>query len=200
MSGWTNFQSGCGICKKSTDYYSLGGSSEEQLNDMFFKKNLGLNYATTGGKKRRTKSKSRKSEKKSSKSRKSSSKKSSSRKTSRKTSKKKTRGGGTNWGQTGFPLRYFGSDVRVAPHSGVGVQSAYGKIEPRDVGVGNLAPFNTAKLGPRATNQQTGGKKRGITKTRGKDGKMYYFKNGKRISRSKALKGGNKCGGVSSED
>ena len=206
MSDWKQFQSGCGMCKKSTDYYSIGGSQLEKINNMFFKKNLGINYATSGGKKVNQKKSSTKSKKSS---------KSGVTKTRGKDGKmyyfkhgkrvsKSMVGGDTNWGQTGFPLRYYGSNTRVTPASGLGVESAYGKIDPKDVGVGNLAPFNTAKLGPRATNQQTGGKKSkskkksstkskkssklGVTKTRGKDGKMYYFKNGKRVSKSAARK------------
>ena len=83
-------------------------------------------------------------------------------KIAKKTYKKKKvmKGGDSNMGQTGFPGKYFGNDVPMNSSNGFGVKTAYGISEPLDVGMGNLAPFNTAKKGPKLTGLQTGGKRK----------------------------------------
>ena len=180
MDSWTNFQSGCGICRKSTDYYGLGGNkhikSEMSSEDMFVKKNLGINYATAFGGKKKENSWI-KHVKKVAKDKKISYK--DALKVAKKTYKKKKvmKGGDSNMGQTGFPGKYFGNDVPMNSSSGFGVKTAYGISEPLDVGMGNLAPFNTAKKGPKLTGLQTGGRRKYKSKSKKRTKKKSVKKN-----------------------
>ena len=69
-------------------------------------------------------------------------------------------GGDTNWGATGMPQRFYdvnGESMNYGRDSGMGVQTAYGKSVPLDVGVGNLAPFNTSRASAPLSMMQTGG-------------------------------------------
>ena len=113
-------------------------------------------------------------------------------KTARKTKKrvkKSMKGGDTNWGQTGFPLNYYDPSIKVADYpmnSGMGANTAYGPANPRDVGMGNLAPYNVAANGAKASNQQTGGRKK--TKKTVRKTKKTIRKTKKRVKKS--MKGG----------
>lgn len=82
-------------------------------------------------------------------------------KTVKKTVSKKRGGGNQTEGATGLPSQFYsGKEVTGYPaNSGNGVESAYGPIDPRDAGVGMLAPYNTSKKSSGNTMMKTGGKK-----------------------------------------
>ena len=79
--------------------------------------------------------------------------------------KRKMRGGQETEGATGLPLRYFNPNLpplNAPSDSGKGVMSAYGPVEPNDIGVGMLAPY-TSSTSPTAnpnTMMKTGGAKK----------------------------------------
>jgi hypothetical protein len=81
-------------------------------------------------------------------------------KKSKKSMKKK--GGAETEGATGMPSQFYnnGTVDDYPANSGNGVNSAYGLIEPKDAGVGNLAPFNVSKNSAPLTMMKTGGKKK----------------------------------------
>jgi len=63
-------------------------------------------------------------------------------------------------GATPLPQRWYNADATKIDYgklSGVGVPTAYGASNPRNVGMGNLAPFNVAKGASPISMQQTGG-------------------------------------------
>ena len=61
---------------------------------------------------------------------------------------------------TGLPAQYFDPKIPTpsyAADSGKGMMTAYGAANPKDVGVGMLAPYNASANGPRASMVKTGG-------------------------------------------
>ena len=77
---------------------------------------------------------------------------------------KKMKGGEESWGATGMPAQFYNPKVPLASYpfnSGLNAKSMHGPIDPKDVGVGMLAPFNTSKSQNGNTNWVTkiGGKK-----------------------------------------
>ena len=203
------FQSSGGICYPSTDYskyYSQqqqkGGSGayskdslipnlpgkdmyvapqfERKLDSTFYKENLGVDYATAFGGKRRRRS--------TSKSKKTTKKKT----TKKKTTKRKMRGGSV----TGLPSSYFNASAPVASYgsdSGKGMMTAYGPTDPKDIGQGLLAPYNANPAGNQASMMKTGGKKRtsrsrSSSRSRTTKGKKKTTK--KRSSSKRKMKGG----------
>ena len=78
---------------------------------------------------------------------------------------KKMKGGEESWGATGMPSQFYNPKTPLASfpsNSGKGAKSAYGSIQPSDIGTGMLAPFTTSnsKTANRATNMKTGGSKK----------------------------------------
>ena len=161
---FTPFSSGCGLCKPSTDYYSqqyggIGNYSEDglipqsngknlfkarnfdlPLNKTFVKNNYGIDYRTSFG---------------------GSNKKS-----------KKLKGGTAQSGATPMNQRFYDPDAHIdnSPSlSGKGVMSAYGPIDPKDVGTGLLAPYTTSSCTTANynTNMKTGGRKNKNMKGKG---------------------------------
>jgi hypothetical protein len=175
------FQSSGGIVHSCNNYYSLvqkaGGNNLE-------KDNNGVTYATAFGGKAK---KSKKIKKSSSSSKAKKSKKAKKPKKSiinksmngvkkiknmimgkvssmKKKRSKKQKGGQESSGATPMDMRFFdtkASLISASADSGMGVNSAYGTIEPRDVGSGLLAPYttSTSKTANHSSMQQTGGKK-----------------------------------------
>ena len=74
----------------------------------------------------------------------------------------KKRGGAETEGATGLPIQFYnnGQVDNYPSNSGNGVNSAYGRIVPKDAGVGNLAPFNVSKNSAPLTMMKTGGKRK----------------------------------------
>jgi hypothetical protein len=181
------FQSSGGIVRSCNDYYSLvqkaGGNNLE-------KDNMGVTYATAfGGKAKKSKKiKKSSSSSKTKKSKKTKPKKSIVNKTmngvkkiknmimSKVSSKKKKRskkqkGGQESSGATPMDMRFFNPNatlLNASDSSGMGVNSAYGIIDPKDVGSGMLAPYttSTSKTANHSSGQQTGGKKSKVKKTK----------------------------------
>ena len=83
------------------------------------------------------------------------------RKTTGKKGKKHHQMGGVeSMGATGMPARFYDANadsMNYGNHSGMGVQTAYGRSEPLGAGVGNLAPFNVSNASAPLSMQQTGG-------------------------------------------
>jgi len=165
------FQSSGGIVRSCNDYYSLvqkaGGKNLE-------KDNMGVTYATAFGGKAKKSSSSK--AKKSTKPKKSIVNKSingvkkiknmimSKVSGMKKKKSKKQKGGQESSGATPMDMRFFNpkaSLVSATEYSGMGVNSAYGIIDPKDVGSGMLAPYttSTSKTANHSSGQQTGGKK-----------------------------------------
>jgi hypothetical protein len=83
-------------------------------------------------------------------------KRSSSKSKKTKKTSRKMRGGSA----TGFPAQYYDAKIPTpsyASDSGKGMMTAYGAANPKDVGVGMLAPYNASSNGPRASMVKTGG-------------------------------------------
>ena len=174
------FQSSGGIVRSCNDYYSLvqkaGGNNLE-------KDNMGVTYATAfGGKAKKSKKTKKSSSSKAKKSKKTSPvKKSIVNKTMngvkkiknmimskvsgmKKKKSKKQKGGQESSGATPMDMRFFDPKATLlsaSDSSGMGVNSAYGIIDPKDVGSGMLAPYttSTSKTANHSSGQQTGGKK-----------------------------------------
>ena len=181
------FQSSGGIVHSCNNYYSLvqkaGGNNLE-------KDNMGVGYATAFGgkakKSKKIKKSSSSSKAKKSKKAKKPKKSKKSKKTivnkamngvkkiknmimgkvssMKKKRSKKQKGGQESSGATPMDMRFFDTKASLTSasgDSGMGVNSAYGSIEPRDVGSGLLAPYNTStsKTANHSSMQQTGGKK-----------------------------------------
>jgi len=77
---------------------------------------------------------------------------------------KKQKGGQESSGATPMDMRFFDTKatlLNASADSGMGVNSAYGPIDAKDVGVGMLAPYttSTSKTANHNSTQQTGGKK-----------------------------------------
>ena len=71
-------------------------------------------------------------------------------------------GGAESEGATFSHSRFFNTDAILDDYladSGFGVETAYGKSDPLDAGVGMLAPFNVNKASSPLTMTQTGGAK-----------------------------------------
>ena len=162
------FQSSGGIVRSCNDYYSLvqkaGGNNLE-------KDNMGVGYATAfGGKAKKSKKTKKSSSSKVKKSKKSvvnkamnGVKKIKNMITKKKKSKKQ-KGGQESSGATPMDMRFFDPKATLlsaSDSSGMGVNSAYGLIDPKDVGSGMLAPYttSTSKTANHSSGQQTGGKK-----------------------------------------
>ena len=90
------------------------------------------------------------------------------------TKKKSMKGGEESWGATGMPSNYYSGLPAdgYAANNGDGVETAYGVIDAKDAGVGNLAPFNTSKNASKLTMMKTGGKKSSKSKKGGLIPKM----------------------------
>ena len=173
------FQSSGGIVRSCNDYYSLvqkaGGNNLE-------KDNMGVTYATAfGGKAKKSKKTKKSSSSKAKKSKKRKPKKSIVNKTMngvkkiknmimskvstmKKKRSKKQKGGQESSGATPMDMRFFNPNatlLNASDSSGMGVNSAYGIIDPKDVGSGMLAPYttSTSKTANHSSGQQTGGKK-----------------------------------------
>lgn len=146
------FQSGCSKCYPSTDYVGLKGGNKSLISkkngvNLYKEKNYsrsmtelkktnsGTSYNTSaGGAKKKSKSKGKKESTK--------------KVTKKKRTTKKMKGGEESWGATGMPLRYYNPDMKkmnYSSDSGKGIKSAYGPVEPYDVGVGMLAPYTASK-------------------------------------------------------
>ena len=79
------------------------------------------------------------------------------------TKKRSMKGGKESEGATGMPKQFYSgkSTIGYPSNNGNGVSTSFGVIEPKDAGVGNLAPYNTAKTGGKK-NIKVGGKLRKI--------------------------------------
>jgi hypothetical protein len=211
------FQSSGGMVHSCNNYYSLvqkaGGKNLEQ-------DNMGVTYATAfGGKGKKSKKSSSKSKKSSVKKPKKSSSVKKLTKTKKsivnkamngvkkiknmimskvssmkKKRTKKQKGGQESSGATPMDMRFFdtkASLLNASADSGMGVNSAYGTIDPRDVGVGMLAPYTTSssKTANHSSSQQTGGKKSKskskVKKSKGKKEKSVMNKIMKKMSNIK---------------
>ena len=164
------FESGCGMCKPSTDYYSVktGGGNysndcliptsngqnffkvpnfNKSMNGNFVKNNYGVGYSTSfGGKSKKIKSSII------------------GRKESKKGGKKLMRGGMESSGATSLPLRFFDPNAPLDNYpeiSGNSIMTSYGQIESGDIGTGMLAPYtsSTCSTANHSTDIKTGGKK-----------------------------------------
>jgi hypothetical protein len=185
------FQSSGGIVRSCNDYYSLvqkaGGNNLE-------KDNIGVPYATAFGGKGKKSKKTKKSSSSSKVKKSKKTKKSTKPKKSivnkalngvkkiknmimgkvssmKKKRSKKQKGGQESSGATPMDMRFFdpkASLVSASEDSGMGVNSAYGTIDSRDVGSGMLAPYttSTSKTANHSSGQQTGGKKTKVKKTK----------------------------------
>ncbi len=142
---------------------------------------------TGGAKKKRTKSKSRSRSRSRSSSR--------SKKTKKSTKRRVMRGGEESWGQTYNPPQFYNASAPIpdfAADSGKGMMTAYGNANPRDVGIGMLAPYNANPAGNQASMQKTGGAKKRRSKSKSKKTKKSMKKTKKskksKKSRSKSRK------------
>ena len=84
-------------------------------------------------------------------------------KPTKKPRKKSMKGGKESEGATGMPVQFYSgkSTKSYSSNNGKGVSTSFGVIDPKDAGVGNLAPYNTAKTGGKR-NVKGGGKLRKI--------------------------------------
>lgn len=144
--GWTDFQSGACMCKRSTDYDSIRGGADDyestigaksllngqgytmdpsktgsqRLTGLNMRENMGIPYATSGG--RRQRGRPRKSTKK-------------------KTKKRSQRGGQETAGATPRPSEYYNGSQRM----GMPITNS---MDGRDVGNVNLMPHNASGVNP----------------------------------------------------
>ena len=202
------FQSSGGIVHSCNNYYSLvqkaGGKNLEQ-------NNMGITYETAfGGKGKKTKKSSSSSSSKTKKTKKTKKPTKSivnktmngvkkiknmimSKVSSMKKKKpKKQKGGQESSGATPMDMRFFDTKANLlssSADSGMGVNSAYGSIDPKDIGSGMLAPYttSTSKTANHSSGQQTGGKKsKGkVKKTKSKKEKSILNKIMKKMSNIK---------------
>ena len=210
------FQSSGGIVRSCNDYYSLvqkaGGNNLE-------KDNMGVTYETAFGGKAKKSKKTKKSSSSSKVKKAKKPKKSSKPKKSvvnkaingvkkiknmimgkvssmKKKKSKKQKGGQESSGATPMDMRFFdpkASLVSATENSGMGVNSAYGTIDTKGVGVGLLAPYttSTSKTANNFSGQQTGGKKSKVKKTKKEKSIMNKMSNIKKSSKkSKKQRGG----------
>ena len=115
----------------------VAGMNSSEVAGMNGSEVAGMKAAEGGKKKKRSSSKSKKTKK-------------------TKKSTRRMRGGSA----TGLPVQYFDPKVPTPSYSadsGKGAMTAYGPANPKDVGVGMLAPYNTNSNAPRATMMKTGG-------------------------------------------
>ena len=87
---------------------------------------------------------------------------------------RKLKGGEETWGATGMPAQFFNANAKLMGYpynSGYGVKTAYGLANPKDVGMGLLAPNTTsnASTANPSTSMKTGGRK----KTKKQSGKGF---------------------------
>ena len=144
--GWTDFQSGACMCKRSTDYDSIRGGADDyestigaksllngqgytmdpsktasqRLTGLNMEQNMGIPYATSGG--RRPRGRPRKSTKK-------------------KTKKRSQRGGQETAGATPRPSEYYNGSQRL----GMPITQS---MDGRDVGNVNLMPRDANGVNP----------------------------------------------------
>ena len=80
------------------------------------------------------------------------------------------KGGSESQGSTGMPSEFYSGKKYVGypSNNGNGVMSAYGPIVAGDVGVGNLAPFNTSRGSSPLTMMKTGGRRKNVSKKGGR--------------------------------
>ena len=80
------------------------------------------------------------------------------------------KGGAESQGATGMPSEFYSGKKYVGypSNNGNGVMSAYGPIVAGDVGVGNLAPFNTSRGSSPLTMMKTGGRRKNVSKKGGR--------------------------------
>ena len=147
MSGWTDFQSGACMCKRSTDYDSIRGGADDyestigaksllngngytmdpnqtasqRLTGMNMESNMGITYSTSGGRRRR-RGRPRKSTKK-------------------KTKKRSQRGGQETAGATPRPSEYYNGSQRM----GMPITSS---MNGRNVGNIDLMPRDAKGINP----------------------------------------------------
>jgi hypothetical protein len=100
----------------------------------------------------------------------------------------KQKGGQESSGATPMNMRFFDPNAHLdnmSADSGMGVKSAYGLIDPKDVGSGMLAPYTTSTsvTANPSSGQQTGGKKSKAKKS--KKGKSVMNKIMKKMSNIK---------------
>jgi hypothetical protein len=84
------------------------------------------------------------------------------RKTTKSKKTRKMRGGST----TGMPAKYYdanASSPSFSADSGKGMATAYGSANPKDVGVGLLAPYNANPNGNQSSLEKVGGRKKKLT-------------------------------------
>ena len=88
------------------------------------------------------------------------------------TKRKNMKGGQETKGATGMPSNYYSGLPAdgYAANNGNGVETAYGVIDAKDAGVGNLAPYNTSKNASKLTMNKTGGKKKSSKQSKSKKG------------------------------
>ena len=88
------------------------------------------------------------------------------------TKRKNMKGGQETKGATGMPSNYYSGLPAdgYAANNGNGVETAYGVIDAKDAGVGNLAPYNTSKNASKLTMIKTGGKKKSSKQSKSKKG------------------------------
>tara|TARA_Y200000002_G_scaffold74831_1_gene58706 strand:- start:268 stop:1578 length:1311 start_codon:yes stop_codon:yes gene_type:complete len=78
------------------------------------------------------------------------------------TKSKKMKGGKESEGATGMPIQFYKNNQQLpnyTSNNGLGVNTVYGVISPKDAGVGNLAPYNTSVSANKNSMLKTGGRK-----------------------------------------
>jgi hypothetical protein len=145
---------------------SRSSSRSHSLNKKGGKKNQRGNSASRSRSSSRNRSLNKKGGKKTSNGRSNSRSRSSSR-------QRKLKGGEETMGATGMPSQFFNANAKLMGYpynSGMGAKTAYGPANPKDVGMGLLAPNTTSKASTAnpATSMKTGGTKKKNKKQSGK--------------------------------
>ena len=81
---------------------------------------------------------------------------------------KNMKGGKETSGATGLPSDFYSGKISEGypANSGKGVRTNYGIIDPKDAGVGTLAPYNTSLNASKLSMFKTGGNKKSIIKNK----------------------------------
>jgi len=180
------FQSGCSVCKPSTDYYSVphkGGKNSQEGVGIYDTKNSFF-QTSFGGKKTVKKPVAKKPIAK---------------KPVAKKAKKMMKGGQESSGATPMDSRFFNPNAHLAdfPELPGSVKTAYGNLESGNVGTGMLAPYNSSTCSTVNTSSmtKTGGKKSvkkgGNNDVRITGGMDYELVKPKTGGKKSAKKGGN---------